>query len=140
MMIRKLNIAGAIVAGLSIAGAAGIAVAQQTSVPQAPPSILSIALADGTVGEQADGYLGIRGVTVTPALRAEVDALRIKRRELYTQLAVKKGVTIQDAAAAVGCETLATRVGIGRAYKLPDGIWRVRKVGEVIDLPPYCGT
>lgn len=139
-MTHKMKIAAVLVTSICLASAAGIAMAQQNPAPQAQPSILSIALDDGTVGEQADGYLGIRAATATAALRAEVDALRIKRRELYTQLAVKKRVTIQDAAAAVGCETLATRVAVGRAYKLPDGIWRVRKAGEVIDLPPYCGA
>jgi uncharacterized protein len=140
MMTRKMKIAALLATGIVIVGAAGIAIAQQTQAPPAQPSLLSIALADGTVGEQADGYLGVRAATISPALRAEVDALRIKRRDAYTQLALKKGVTIQDAAAAVGCETLASRVAVGRAYKLPDGIWRVRKAGEVIDLPPYCGS
>jgi uncharacterized protein len=141
MMTRNLKIMLAGVTALALGGA-GIALAQQTSAPSSAtpaPSPLSIALADGVIGEQADGYVGVKD-TVSASLRSDVDALNIKRRALYTQLAQKRGVTIQEAAATFGCETLAQRVAVGRAYKLPDGVWRVRKAGETIALPPYCGT
>jgi uncharacterized protein len=141
MMTRKLKIILAGTTGLALGGA-GVALAQQASVPVAAtpaPSPLSVALADAVIGEQADGYVGVKD-TVSASLRSDVDALNIKRRALYTQLAQKRGVTIQEAAATFGCETLAQRVAVGRAYKLPDGVWRVRKAGEVIALPPYCGT
>ena len=129
-MTRSAKIAAVIAAGLTLAGAATYAVAQSAS-------LISVALSDGQVGEQADGYLGIRGPS-TSALRAEVDALNIKRRAAYTNLAEQRGVTIKDVAAATGCETLAKRVPAGRAYLMPDGVWRVRKAGETISLPGYC--
>lgn len=94
------------------------------------------AIGAGAVGEQADGYLGIRQ-SVSPAVRAEVDQINIKRRAAYTDLAAKRGVTVQDVAASVGCQTLQSRVGEGQAYMLRDGQWRVRK-GAII-LPDYCG-
>ncbi len=137
-MQRNLKIILAATGALALGGA-GMALAQQAATPAPPPSPLSIALADAVIGEQADGYVGVKD-TVSAALRADVDALNIKRRALYTQLAQKRGVTIQEAAATFGCETLAQRVAVGRAYKLPDGVWRVRKAGETIALPPYCGT
>ena len=37
----------------------------------------------GQVGEQADGYLGLVG-SAPAALRAQVDAVNIKRRAYYT--------------------------------------------------------
>jgi uncharacterized protein len=120
------------VAGIVFAGAAGLAIAQSTA-----PTILSTAIADGSVGEQADGYMGFRS-TPSSALRAEVDAINIKRRAAYTQLAQQRGVTIKEVAAAVGCETLAKRVAVGRTYMLADNVWRVRKAGETINLPDYC--
>ncbi len=98
---------------------------------------LSAAIAAGTVGEQADGYLGVRG-QVSPATRAEVDALNIKRRQAYTDLAAQRGVTVKDVAAAVGCTTLKSRVGAGEAYQLRDGVWRVREGDAPIPLPDYC--
>jgi len=129
-MTRNAKIAALFAAGLTLAGAATYAVAQSAS-------LITMALSDGQVGEQADGYLGIRGSS-TSALRAEVDALNIKRRAAYTNLAEQRGVTIKDVAAATGCETLAKRVPAGRAYLMPDGVWRVRKAGESISLPGYC--
>ncbi len=132
-MTRKMKFVSAI-AALAIAGATGLAIAQT-----AAPTLVSAALSEGSVGEQADGYMGFRS-TPSAALRAEVDAINIKRRAAYTQLAAQKGVTIKEVAAAVGCETLAKRVGIGRAYTLADGVWRVRKTGETINLPDYCAA
>jgi uncharacterized protein YdbL (DUF1318 family) len=129
MMYSRKTIA-AVAAGALIAGIAGIALAQVA------PTLVSAALADGTVGEQADGYMGFKG-TPSGALRAEVDAINIKRRAAFTTLAAQRGVTVKDVAATVGCETLEKRVGTGRAYMLPDGVWRV-KGAEPIKLPAYC--
>jgi uncharacterized protein len=140
LMMIKRSAFGLGLTGL--AGLAGMAFAQQSAPPptQTAPTLVSSALAEGSIGEQADGYLGVKATTVSVALRTEVDQINIKRRALYTQLAQKRNVTIQNAAATFGCETLGTNVAVGRAYKLPDGIWRVRKAGEVIALPAYCGT
>lgn len=128
-MSKKLKIIAGLVAGVAVIAGAGIAIAQSAAT-------VSAALEAGTVGEQADGYLGIRG-SVSADVRAEVDAINIKRRAAYTQRAAAKGATVKEVAAAVGCETLATRVPSGRAYMLPDGVWRVKGAGP-IDLPGYC--
>lgn len=131
-MTRKLTIIAALSTGLLLAaGIAGVAIAQSTS-------LVSAGLAEGSVGEQADGYMGFRE-TPSAALRAEVDAINIKRRAAYTTLAAQKGVTIKDVAAAIGCETLTTRVTTGRAYQLPDGVWRVKGAAPIA-LPSYCAT
>jgi uncharacterized protein len=120
----------ALASGALIAGIAGIALAQTA------PTLVSAALSDGTVGEQADGYMGFKG-TPTAALRAEVDAINIKRRAAFTSLAAQRNVTVKDVAATVGCETLEKRVAQGRAYMLPDGVWRTRGA-DPIKLPAYC--
>ena len=83
-----------------VPSAANFAAAQTNSV--------SSALADGRVGEQADGYLGFPEGP-SDALRNEVDAINIKRRAAYTDLAMQRGVTVKDVAATVGCETLKSR-------------------------------
>ena len=129
MMYSRKTIA-AVAAGALIVGIAGIALAQVA------PTLVSAALAEGTVGEQADGYMGFKGAP-SAALRAEVDAINIKRRAAFTSLAAQRGVTVKDVAATVGCETLEKRVASGRAYMLPDGVWRV-KGAEPIKLPAYC--
>jgi uncharacterized protein YdbL (DUF1318 family) len=133
MTYRSKLIAAAAV-GLAIAaGATVVARAQGSASP------VAAAIDAGTVGEQADGYLGVRG-TVTAAIRSAVEAINIKRRAGYTQLAEQRGVTVKDVAAAVGCKTLANRVGSGEAYQLRDGVWRVRNGDAPIDLPDYCAS
>jgi uncharacterized protein len=106
-------------------------------VASAQTGAVSAAVSAGQVGEQADGYLGVRG-TVSASVRAEVEAINIKRREAYTTLAGQRGVTVRDVAAAVGCTTLKTRVAAGQAYMLRDGVWRTREGTAAIDLPDYC--
>ncbi len=107
----------------------GIALAQGSE--------LAAAIDSGQVGEQADGFLGVRG-SVPDKIRAEMEAINIKRRAAYTDLAGQRGVTVKDVAAAVGCTTLKTRVGAGEAYQLRDGVWRVRQGSTPIPLPDYC--
>lgn len=132
MMTRKSKFIAAFTVGLALAaGVAGIAIAQSGG-------LVSSALAQGSVGEQADGYLGIKG-GASEGLRAEVDAINIKRRAAYTQLATQKSATVKEVAAAVGCQTLTSRVADGRAYQLPDGVWRVKGAGPIA-LPAYCNS
>jgi uncharacterized protein len=132
-MTYRSKLIAASAVGLAIAaGAVAVVARAQTAV-----SPVAAAIDAGTVGEQADGYLGIRG-TVTAAIRSAVEAINIKRRAGYTQLAEQRVVTVKDVAAAVGCKTLANRVGPGDAYQLPDGVWRVRNGNTPIDLPDYC--
>jgi uncharacterized protein len=142
MMTQKLKW---IVATVGVAAlSAGIAIAQSTTTPLPAPTpapvvtLLSQALADATIGEQHDGYMGFK-VPPSAALRREVDALNIKRRAAFTDVAQTKNVTPKEVAAAVGCQTLS-KVPVGRAYLLEDNVWRVRKAGEVIKLPAYCNA
>ena len=93
------------------------------------------ALQSGAVGEQADGYLGFARPP-SPALKAEVDAINIKRRQGYTQVAQAKNVPIEAFAASIGCHTLAG-LKQGRAYNI-GGAWAV-KGASPITLPAQCG-
>jgi uncharacterized protein YdbL (DUF1318 family) len=138
-MTRKVKLAILLATGIVAVGFAAIATAEQTAAPAPPVSLVSAALAEGAIGEQADGYLGFR-TTPSAALRAKVDKINIERRVAFTELAQQKNVTPKEVAVAVGCETLAKRVAVGRAYLLPDGVWRVRKANETIALPDYCGS
>ena len=115
-----------------VVGGTGIALAQGAEDPA-----VASARAAGTVGEQADGYLGIASGG-SPGLKAAVDAINIKRRAIYTDLAGKRGATVQEVAAARGCDQLRTRVGPGQTYLLADGRWRTREGAAPIDLPAYC--
>src|SRR5256885_4501154 len=94
--------------------------------------------ASGKVGEQADGYLGIVGSS-SPELRAQVDAINLKRRAYYTDLAARRNAKIEEVGATTACELFRTKVGPGQYYRLPDGVWRQREGNAPIALPGYCG-
>lgn len=121
---------------------AALAVAVLGALSAAPAmaqdSAVSAAKAAGTVGEQADGYLGIKGA-VGDDVRAAVDAINIKRRAAYTDLAGKRGVTVADMAASTGCQTLASRVSQGQIYRIGTGDWQVKGAGPIA-LPGYCAA
>ncbi len=108
------------------------------SAPARAQSMVTQALSSGAVGEQSDGYLGIVG-QVSNAVRDEVNAINIKRRAAYTDLAAKRGVTVADVAAATGCQTLASRVKSGKVYRIGTGSWQT-KGAAAIALPDYCAT
>lgn len=130
-MIQKKHIA--------IAAFAVVAAALVPLLPaQAQSASVSAAMASGAVGEQADGYLGV-AKSVSSAVQSEVDAINIKRRALYTDLAAKRGVTVADAAAATGCQTLANRVKSGQVYRIGGGPWQTKGAGPIA-LPDYCAT
>src|SRR3546814_5312536 len=78
--------------------------------------VVEQARAQGVVGEQADGYLGF-AKSAAGDLKSRVDAINIKRRAFYTDLAAKRGVTVQEVAAATACELFQTRVVPGEAYR-----------------------
>jgi uncharacterized protein len=94
--------------------------------------------ASGQAGEQADGYLGIVG-SPSAALRAQVDAVNIKRRAYYTDLAAKRGAKIEEVAATTACELFRTKVGPGQYYRGTNGAWQKREGNAPVPLPSYCG-
>ncbi len=75
----------------------------------------------GTVGEQADGYLGVVG-QADAATTAAVAAINAARKEVYAQTAAKSGVTIEAAGQATGVE-LISRLSAGQYYKPLGGAW-----------------
>jgi uncharacterized protein YdbL (DUF1318 family) len=115
----------ALFAGVLLGGAA---VAQTPAVNAARQS--------GTVGERYDGYLGFAGAPST-ALRSQVDAVNIRRRSLYSNLATSRGASPQEVGITAGCQLLQ-RVQVGEAYMLSDGAWRRRSAGQAPALPDYC--
>jgi len=105
---------------------------------QTADRIVEAARDAGTVGEQADGYLGIRGGTAD--LAKHVGQINIQRRAVYTDTAAAKtGVTVVDVAAAAGCQLLANRVAPNHYYRTSTGEWRQRVGTATVTLPAYCG-
>ena len=102
----------------------------------AQDAAVNAAQADGTVGEQADGYLGLHGAP-SPDVRALVEQINSKRRAVYTDMAAKKGVSIGDVAGATACQILES-VGPGQWWRDAAGAWHQHS-DSPIPKPSYCG-
>ena len=101
----RLILAAALGAALFLGGT-GVALALQADAS-------AQLRASGQAGEQADGYLGLVG-SASADIRAQVDAVNIKRRAYYTDLAAKRGAKIEEVAATTACELFRTKVGVGQ--------------------------
>ena len=95
------------------------------------------ARAAGQVGERFDGYLGYPQAQPVTQARSQTEALNIRRRALYSDLAQRRGVSPQEVGITAGC-TLLARVGVGESYMLADGQWRRRQPGQPAPVPDYC--
>ena len=122
-------------AGLALAASA-VPLGSAPALAQSSPLVAS-ARASGMVGERFDGYLGF-AAPPSRALRSQVEAINIRRRSLYSSLAVRRSVTPQDVGIAAACQ-LMQRVAVGEAYMLADGVWRRRGPGQPAPRPDYCG-
>ena len=119
-------------AALALAGESGLAAAAAAAQESAAEL-----RATGLVGGRYDGYLGVIA-SAPPRVRAEVDAVNIRRRSHYTELARSRGVVVDEAGAATACEIFATRIAPGQYYMLPDNIWRRREGNAPVPRPAYC--
>jgi uncharacterized protein YdbL (DUF1318 family) len=116
MTLRKILVLGAAVALL---GAGATAAMAQTSAQKA---MIDAAKAQGVVGEQADGYLGVR-TTADAGLRAAVDATNNGRRAVYARSATEAGTTADVAGARMFETQLLGRISTGQWYKNAAGQW-----------------
>ncbi len=78
----------------------------------------------GIIGEMPDGYLGFV-VAPTPAVRAMVDDINIKRKAAYTKRAAATNSTVEQFAFTTGCNLIA-KTAPGEKYQSPDRVWRTR--------------
>lgn len=112
--------------GLALAGiavTAAVAVAVPSAMAQRDPAYAA-ARSAGQIGEQLDGYLGF-ATTPTPAIRALVEDLNIKRKAAYTASAQSTGSTVQQFAFTSGCNLIANTKP-GEKYQTPSGAWKTR--------------
>lgn len=115
MAYRKTFIAVAAMAALGVAGASFAQTASQKA-------LVDQAKAEGQVGEQADGYVGIR-TTVASDTRTAVDAINAGRREAYDRSAQQAGTTPAVAGARMFETQLLPRISSGQWYRNAQGQW-----------------
>lgn len=110
------------------------------SAAQAQASAAAASVADarahGLVGERFDGYLGVVA-EADEALRHRVQAVNIRRRALYSDLAERRGASLEQVAMTAACQLLPT-VHIGERYLASDKVWRTRVAGQELLVPDYC--
>jgi uncharacterized protein YdbL (DUF1318 family) len=114
-MIRKTMTVLALAASL---GAVALPVLAQSAAAKAA---VDAGKASGTVGEQADGFLGVvsGGDAATRAAVAEINA---GRAAVYKDTAAKTGVTAEAAGQATA-KQLYARLVPGQYWKPLDGGW-----------------
>jgi len=91
-----------------------------TAIPAAALS-LGDAKAQGLVGEQADGYVGLVG-SGPPEARKLADQVNAKRRAEYGDIAKKRGIETEAVAALAG-KKLVKRAAKGQFVRGSNGRW-----------------
>lgn len=107
----------------AVVATAAVALMVPPAMAQRDPAYAA-ARAAGQIGEQPDGYLGFAS-SPTPAIRALVEDLNIKRKAKYTESAQSTGSTVQQFAFTSGCNLIASTKP-GEKYQAPDGRWLTR--------------
>lgn len=118
MTLRNLFVVGAAVVALGVA--AGVALAQ---TPE-QKAMIDAAKVQGVVGEQADGYLGLRlPDSASAPLRTAVDTTNAARRRAYADSAAAAGTTADVAGARMFESQLLPRMASGQWYRNAAGQW-----------------
>ena len=122
MTFRKLFVAVAAVAALGVAAGAALPKSAwaQTSAQKA---LIDAAKAAGTVGEQADGFVGFRVSSSDAALQAAVSATNAGRRAAYARSGTEAGTTADVAGARMFETQLMPRITTGQYYRNAAGQW-----------------
>ncbi|WP_443112305.1 YdbL family protein [Erythrobacter sp. Alg231-14] len=118
-----------------LVAAAGVAALTAMAAPafaQRDPAYAA-ARANGTVGEQTDGYIGIVGAA-TPALQSLVNDINIRRRAVYARKAQENSATLEQYATTAGCQAIL-RTSPGEKYQAPNGSWQTRTSAPPERLP-----
>ena len=122
---------------LALVLAVGLAASPMPLAAQDAASVVVDARQAGLIGERYDGYMGVIR-PLSPTQRKRVAETNIVRRNLYTGLARKRGVSPQEVGITVACQ-LFREVEVGDFYLLRDGQWRRRSPGQAAPRPDYCG-
>lgn len=93
------------------------------AVSVAVASPLTKPKADGLIGEQADGYIGLVRQDVPADIRKLVNEVNAKRKAGYQQIAAKQGTSLEDVE-KVGGNTAIEKTLKGNYIRDASGVWR----------------
>lgn len=101
----------------------GLALVFAAPVAGANP-VVDQAKAEGVIGEQADGYIGVvDGKTASDEVQRFISEINAKRRQVYTDIAAKNGQSIA-VVAQLTAEKLINEAMSGEYYRDQEGTWR----------------
>ena len=120
------------IAAIMLGATATSAVAMQAGRDPAYQS----ARESGLVGEKSDGYLGFVS-SPSPAIKALVDDINIKRKAAYSKESLANGATVEEMALRNGCRLIGERTVAGEKYQTPSGAWKTRDGGRP-EVDPRC--
>ena len=121
-----------LIAAIMLGATATSAVAMQAGRDPAYQS----ARESGLVGEKSDGYLGFVS-SPSPAIKALVDDINIKRKAAYSKESLANGATVEEMALRNGCRLIGERTVTGEKYQTPSGAWKTRDGGRP-EVDPRC--
>ena len=121
-----------LIAAIMLGATATSAVAMQAGRDPAYQS----ARESGLVGEKSDGYLGFVS-SPSPAIKALVDDINIKRKAAYSKESLANGATVEEMALRNGCRLIGERTVAGEKYQTPSGAWKTRDGGRP-EVDPRC--
>ncbi len=81
--------------------------------------------ADGLIGEQANGYIGLVRQDVPAELRKLVNEVNAKRKAGYQEIATKQGVSLESVE-LVGGNTAIEKTLPGNYVQDASGAWRIK--------------
>ncbi|MEJ6594015.1 YdbL family protein [Parasphingorhabdus sp.] len=88
------------------------------------------ARSSGAIGEKPDGYLGYV-TSPSPAIKALVEDINIKRKAAYTRKAQETNSTVEQFAFTSGCN-LIMRTSVDEKYQTPSGSWNTRDSSDPV--------
>ena len=93
------------------------------AVSVAVASALSQPKADGLIGEQANGYIGLVREDIPADIKKLVDETNAKRKAGYQKIAQKQGIALSEVE-KVGGNTAYEKTLKGNYYQDASGVWR----------------
>jgi uncharacterized protein len=97
------------------------------------------AKARDSVGEQADGYLGVHAQTPSDEDRALVARLNARRRDSYVALAKEEGVPVAQIEKTAGANRIEDAQP-GEWVRTPEGVWIEKSEATVVRVQDQPGA
>jgi uncharacterized protein YdbL (DUF1318 family) len=95
-----------------------------TGTASAQQQVVEKAKLEGQIGEQFDGYLGVRAADATEEVKKAVEDTNARRLNKYTGVAEARELNVEAVARLAG-DKLTKRAKVGHYIKAQDGKWVV---------------